>query len=266
MLARRTLMRTVLGLGGIAMVSGSAGSARPRSMQAGSAESMEYRKGTVLEWNPVTLENVIEVGTSPMVNLPVLGVGEATTIVPGSIVGLMVVGGTYAVIGRLVIPGSAEASEAVSLLDAQIKSAQIFANENCASTTFTDLTTIGPVVQTNVGPSGRVLVIATGQLGWTSAAAGTIFMRGDLGVDLTGANIHAPDIVVDPLLPLDAETWAVSAGTIQNANARTITGQAVLEGLNPGPTQFKLMYRKSTLGAGAADCQFARRTLTVIRL
>jgi hypothetical protein len=232
------------------------------------SQDVRFRQGVILTFDRNTLENTVSVGGSVLSNLPLLGVGEVTTLVAGSVVGIMAVGEaakSMFITGRIVTPNTDDATDAVSLLNSQIASDQVFANENCASTTFTDLTTVGPRVTVNVGPNGRLLIIATAQLGWSTTAAGTIQMRGDLGVDLTGANVHAPDIVVDPLLPLDAETWVVSAGTIGNSNARTITGQAVLTGLNAGNTTLKLMYRKSTV-VGAFDCQFARRTITVVKL
>src|SRR5678815_4260590 len=82
----------------------------------GPALNVTYRQGTVLSWNSVTLENVVEVGGTPLTNVPVLGVAEADAFSPGDVVGLILAGSTWAIIGRLVIPGTTAATDATAAL------------------------------------------------------------------------------------------------------------------------------------------------------
>jgi hypothetical protein len=268
-ITRRSLFAGAIAAGGLATLRGDELDPLFAAPPGGQAQPMMYRQGVVVAWDRNTLANVINVGGSLFTDLPVNGVAESQTLAPGAVVGIMCVGdksNTWSIIGRSVIPGTAEAAEAVSLLDSQVRSSQVFGIETCTSSTFTDLATIGPIVNVNVGPSGRLLAIASSQMQWSDGFSAIATGRGDLGIDLTGANVRAPDAALDPLLPIYLHTVQVPGpATCAYTTVITITGQAVLESLNPGDTAIKLMYRKSTDPA-AANPDFARRTLTIIRL
>ena len=136
------------------------------------SQNLRYRQGIITSWNPVTLENTVNVGGTEMVNLPVLGVAEVDVYSPGDVVGLLVIessGSTgsvmYAIIGQLVIPGTQAATDAINAsLNSRIFTDFIIQGESTLSSTYTDLETIGPAVTVPVGPSGRILVIATAQI------------------------------------------------------------------------------------------------------
>ena len=236
--------------------------------QAGPALPVAWRQGVIVTFDPITLANTVTVGATPMNDLPLLGVGEATILVPGAAVGILVVGGpskTMFITGRIVVPSTDDATNATALLNSQIISDFILTQETCASTTFTDLTTPGPSVTVNVGGTGRLLIIATSQIQFITGAAANVLGAGAAGLQFAGANVRAPSSVIDPVLPYWGNNTVVSAGTVAIAPGGTVTGQATYSGLNPGLTTITMKYVKST-APGAANVDFGRRGLTVIKL
>lgn len=139
---------------------------------------------------------------------------------------------------------------------------QVFATQTCSSTSFTDLTTPGPFVTVPVRSSQRILVLATAQMQWSIGFAATVSQRGDMGIQMSGANSITPNIATDLMLPLIVDQSEVTSGTTARTLVWTITGQAVYENLNPGNTTIKVQYRKS----GSSNVDFSRRTITVITL
>lgn len=111
--------------------------------------------------------------------------------------------------------------------------------ENISSTTYTDLTTVGPSVTVTVGSSGKVLLTITarmqpqsGSFTYTSFAA-------------SGANTIAP-----------SNSAAVSVGL---ATGRfTATREILLTGLTAGSTTFTLKY----LQTGGTASEVAERSIT----
>lgn len=219
----------------------------------GVAQPMGYRQGLVVAWDPVTLENRIRVGGAELPNLPVLGVAEAATVKVGSVVGLADVGNTLAIIGRFVVPGSAGATEALTQLGDKIASATVATQEaaNDGAGAFQDLATVGPTVTINVGASGKLLVImscvtgddATGQNG------------GYMSFTLSGANTLAAS---------SARSAQILVLITPNSDSvrGTITGQALLTGLNPGATEVKSKYAWGT----AVGALFEQRIITAFAL
>lgn len=239
-----------------------------RPAPAGQAQNMSYRQGTVVSFDQNTLANVVNVGGSLLTDLPVLGVGEATTIRAGSVVGVMCIRGegseTWAIIGRIVTPGSAEATDAVGLLNSQIVTDFIGDPlETITSTTYQDLPRVGPKVTVNVGPSGRVLVLVSAQMQWSAGFAANIGNQARIALDITGANT-IPVSDTGPLLNMLNVSLQVTAGTIAETIIAHMTAQANITGLNPGSTTFKMMYRNNNAATNTSDV--TRRTLTVIRL
>lgn len=265
---RRSLIAGAIAAGGLATLRGDELDPLFAAPPSGQAQPMTYRQGTVVAWDRNTLANVIDVGGSLFTNLPVNGVAESQTLTPGAHVGIMCVGeksDTWAIIGRSVIPGTAEAADAVSLLSSQIRSSFVYpSGEMTNSITFTDLATLGPQVAIDVGPSGRILIIATAQIQYIYANAANVTGSGLFDVEFAGANARTPVAATDPLLGDLSTNIAVSAGNVTGYEVMTITAQACFEGLNPGSTTVTMKYRKLAAGDPVAD--FHRRNLTVIRL
>lgn len=229
-------------------------SARPK----GGSFDVRYRQGVIVEWNPATLENIIEVSGEPLVNLPVLGVAEAASYVPGITVGLHLMdpgegrAQTWAIVGRFVVPGTQDVTDALSALGSRIQSDTVLTSEAASGGgAFQDLATVGPTVTVTVGASGKLLVImscvtgddATGQNG------------GYMSFELSGANTlgassqRSANIIV--LVTPDGDSVRA-----------TVTGQALLTGLNPGITVVQAKYTWGT----AAGAVFSERVLTAFAL
>lgn len=234
------------------------------------SQDVRYRQGLIVAFNPVTLENTVAVGGATLQNLPLLGVGEATLLVPGAAVGIMTVGGpakTMFIAGRVVTPNTTDATNAVSLLNSQMYSSQISslpAGESTNSTAYTDLATVGPRVTVPVGPTGRILILATAQMQWAPPVAATVAGGGFFDVAFSGANTRTPDETVDQLVGVFSTGITVSAGTADSVQIISVTTQAIFASLTPGSTVITMKYRRS--GGATAPTNFFRRTLTVFKL
>ncbi len=139
---------------------------------------------------------------------------------------------------------------------------QVFTTETCSSSTFGDLATPGPSVTVPIRSSKRILILATAQMQWSIGFAASVSQRGDMGIQMSGANSITPNIATDLMLPLIIDQSEVTTGTTARTLVWTVTGQAVYENLNSGSTTIKLQYRKS----GTSNVDFSRRTITVITL
>src|SRR5262245_41806977 len=213
----------------------------------GSAQDVRYRQGTIITFDPVTLSNTVNVGGSVLTDLPVLGVGEITLLVPGAVVGLASIGlpgggQTLAILGRFVRPNTADATNAVSLLSVRTQAAFDTNNVSTTSATYVDLG--GPFVSGVVGPTGRVLVFVGGLITGNSQVSGaTIADVARISVQMTGANVVAA-----------TDQWAYSKAYTLTPNTLTanITGRDVaahlFENLTPGYTTFTAVYDSAGTG------------------
>jgi hypothetical protein len=231
--------------------------------QAKPSQSIRYRQGTIISFNPVTLANTVDVGGTVLVNLPLLGVGEATLLVPGSVVGIVSIGSdaagsdTWAILGRLVVPGTAQAGDAVSLLNARTKTAQVLDDEVTSSGSYTDLGAFGPTVDVMVGPSGRLSVTIGAIIG--ISCAGTSDGRGGFmsyQVSQGGTAIGPVD---------DANCTALQTSYSSAPVGYTVlyyvatSRQSVLSGLTPGLV-YTLTAKYKCTGAAA---EFMDRSISV---
>lgn len=263
---RRAALLSLVGLGTGAVVSGPIDYAGLFAGDpAGPSQNVKFRQGTILSFNPNTLQNTVSVGGATLTDLPVLGVAEASTLVPGAVVGIQVVGEadsakSMSIIGRSVIPNTPDAVSAITLLNQSIFTAAVLTGETCSSPspTYTDLATVGPVVTLNVGPSGRILIIASAQIQWAAADVSGAFFD----VVFSGANTRNTNEPADPLVG-SHENWVTTAGA-QTVDITTVTAQAVFSGLNTGVTTVKMVYAKEA--AATLNPQIFRRVLTVIKL
>lgn len=149
---------------------------------------IRYRQGTVTAWNPITLQNTVLVGGALMQDLPVLGVAEAASFRPGVKVGIAVVEGdgvsTWAILGRFVIPNTADATDAITQLGQRSKTDSIPTQESTANVGFVDLATVGPRII-------DVLIPASGKATVTISAEISAPVIGKIGIAVTGATTIA---------------------------------------------------------------------------
>lgn len=158
------------------------------------AQPVSSRQGVIVSFDKITLSNVVRVSGVDFVDLPVLGLAEATTFEPGDVVGIQTVassmGGasTWAVVGQFVLPGSVQAETAVSVASANTYADRIASSETTASGTFADLDTFGPIVSgVRIGPSGRCLVTLSASIAITSVIATPGSAIAQMGVDIAGS-------------------------------------------------------------------------------
>lgn len=234
---------------------------------AGPGQNMAFRQGTVITFDQATLANTVSVGGTVLTDLAVLGVGEATLLVPGSVVGVINIsatGGanTWAILGRLVTPGSAQAIDAVGLLNSQIQTATVAAQVSLSYDVWTDLPgSYGPEVTVNVRSSGRLLVMVTCQIGWTDSNSFT-GSGGFVTVSMAGANTVAPGTAQDTVLPYAFTSAGTAPGSFDQSIA-SITAQGVFDGLTPGLTTVTTKYQATIAGK---PIDYSRRTLTCFAL
>jgi len=129
------------------------------------ADPISWRKGTIVSYDQTTGANVVEVGGTNVVNIPIFGVAEAASYVAGASVGIMVVdtGGSQSwfIAGRIVRPNTSDYIDSVNSLSNSFYSDQVDTSTDTTSTTYGDLTTYGPVVRPIVKSSSKLLVFVS---------------------------------------------------------------------------------------------------------
>lgn len=247
MLTRRAAILTALTLGAATMVSRADDltelfTAQPTNL----AIPIRYLSGTIQSWNPITLENTVKVGTTVLTNLPVLGVAEAASLHTGVVVGIAVVDSSWAIIGRFVIPATADADDAITQIGQRAYTATVLTQETTNSSTFVDLATVGPqVTGVRIPASGKVEVVISAQFTGTSPDPVTI---GAVGVAVSGDTTIAPDTKQSLLF------LAPNPAGIQASRSVLFTGLPA-----GGSCTFKLQYQAD----GSTDIDFAYRDIIV---
>lgn len=238
----------------------------------GGGDPLSFRQGEVIAWDQETAENVIKVGNGLFENLPCLNTSEASLLVPGDVVGVMIAGSTWAVMGRLIIPGSPEAASSIRSITSRIQAAEDQDSGGRNSTAWGDLTgaAVGPSVTVRIGSSGRALVFWSCELGQTlSTATGGVLVwetknTPHVGIQVSGASTVAPSdqnaLNVHLEFPAVGQANAAQAlFWLQGSMMHLFTG------LNPGLTTFTMKYRHDTLSP-AAFSSFGAREIAVFAL
>lgn len=123
-----------------------------------------------------------------------------------------------------------------------IYEAQVSAEEFTTSTSYVDLTTVGPTVTPVVGASGKVLVITDAFVAVPGNASG--IGAGYVGISVDGA---APTGAMDKILYFSLSNGAGSAVS----GAQTIGSAYVLGGLSTGSHTMTMKYRSNCSGGSA---------------
>lgn len=233
---------------------------------ADGSQGLRYRQGTVVTFNPSTLENTVLVGQTVYANLPMLGVAEAISLVPGSVVGLLMIGEsatTWAIVGRLVTPGSEDAQDAITLLSQRIVSDTVHDVGTINTTSFADLAgSPGPQVTVSVGASGRVLVILSA---FMFVQADTVLSAAAwMSFAMSGANTATADDAfanggtAQLQLNVNAADPSVNASVGMQCSSLSLQ-----DNLTPGLTTFTAKYKSDVT---TSDAGFGQRNLTVFVL
>ena len=224
------------------------------------ADPVKFRKGTIVSFDQSSGGNVVEVAGANISNMSVLGVAEVASYVPGAQVGILVVdsGGSQSwfILGRNVRPFTSDYSDAINLLNNSIYSDQIDTAQDTTSTTFGDLTTIGPTAFPIVRNSGRVLVMVS-----------TVIISDD--TDVVGGGLMTTEVSGNSGIIYAAATLP-NVGFYYSDNATHLIGDAMeatrmflLSGLTVGDhLQVRAKYRAQ----GVANTTFSFRNVTCIAL
>lgn len=62
---------------------------------------MEFRQGTIIDWDPEFGTNTIQVGNTSLTDLPTLSANGEVTLYPGDVVGILRVRSQYFILGRI---------------------------------------------------------------------------------------------------------------------------------------------------------------------
>lgn len=65
-----------------------------------------FRQGVVLTFDTAAGTSTVDVGGLVLSNLPLLNIGDTVNLAPGNVVVLMRINGSWAILGRVVVPGS----------------------------------------------------------------------------------------------------------------------------------------------------------------
>lgn len=219
-------------------------------------QAVRFAKGRVVEWDPVTGHNVIELRGTRLVDLQLMMAtsGEALAIAPGDWVGLHIIGAgaaaTVYVVGRITRPGADAAEVIRRVLSSNTYSASVVPHEVLGPSNpavFTDLATPGPTLSNIPIHNGRCLVTVSSQLGH---GGNTAFCHAAMGFEISGATSQAPT------LDLSLEVMVVEQGFLIGAS-RTF----LVEDLAPGLHTFQAKYAN---GSTANNSSFENRTITVM--
>lgn len=228
---------------------------------AGASQDVRFRQGVVQSWNPLTAQNTVLIGSTVLVDLPVLNTSEALVLAAGDVVSVAVIGDmagarTYGIWGRMTIPGSAGAATALRALGVYAQ----FDTNNGSTTTngYVDLTgaTVGPQVTAPIGNSGRVKVTISCQM--ESTFDPTLGAKCAMGFELGGANTLAA-ANDKALVWFNSLTGAPAVGITQHFIMRAAYVH-YLSGLTAGDTTFTAKYSSGSSGTTA---NFSDRTIIV---
>lgn len=216
-----------------------------------------FGQGVVKSWDPVTAANTVEYRGATLTDLPLLNSTEAVLLQKGSVVGILSTGAQVFIIGRITIPGSADAATALNAI--RIYSDTVNVLDSTTSGTIGDLpNSTGPTcADVVVGKSRRAVAFMSAFAG----IGGTgVFSNGG-GIDIAVSD--ATTIAADgsyPAWQLQLQSNNAAQENI-SANSRWTALKFFDGNLNPGLNTFQMKYMR--LG-NTGTTSFYTRNLTVI--
>ncbi|MBK1785141.1 hypothetical protein [Prauserella cavernicola] len=207
-----------------------------------------WHTGVVLSWDDLTGLNSVEIKGRVFTNLKVLSTGSVQPFQPDDVVGVLRVGTTYFIFGKIRAPGAGAGER----IDSDRVAASLFVPNN---DTFGDLTgSYGPEVTVYIGSQRRALVIHSCEV--IISGAVNIGQQGQIhqGVAISGATQASPASAITNAY------LKGPAGVAGSASATTfITAE---NGLQQGLNTFTCKYRG--LADGDQNLQVNNRVLTVM--
>ncbi len=214
--------------------------------------NLTFGQAVVREWDQLTSANTVLYRGAVLSDLPIVGGTEALVLKPGSVVGILSTGNQIFILGRVIVPNTPEASDALSAIGA--KGARVLDSETTSSTTFGDLPAkVGPQVTVTIGSSRRALV-------FISCSAGA---AGPNGQAIASCRVSGASTITPEALAYMAAFISSAGATTVNASIASMMLVDATDGLNSGENTFKLEYAAYTAGVLAA---FKDRKIAVVPL
>lgn len=223
----------------------SAGFAKPTG-----PEDSAFHTGQIVSWDELSGVNSVLVNGVILSNLKIIQSGIGLTYSVNDVVVIMRKQTQYFIMGKVADPGAG--------LSNQIKAAAVTANQTTATTTFTDLATVGPQVTVTIGSSRRCLVIVDCRITCTTAGQAAQYVGGAMGFAVSGASSIAAgngalnvQFYSGPTAPNIGWNQAVSHTVVLDSS----------NGLNAGSNTFTAKYYSQT---ASPICGFEARNIVVI--
>jgi hypothetical protein len=195
----------------------------------GRADPSDYRfvQGTVLEWDAITGTNKVLARGAELEDLPSLGGSDIGLLRDGDPVILAQVNNTYAVFGRLELPGAT--ARALGVVSARADDEVDFStNTGSSFVTLPD----GPSVVVEIGSTRRCRVDLSG---FVRSYASVM----EIGLLVSGASAIAPD----HRKVLSASGSAPATFVSVQISATRVIHLSADDGLNEGTNTFTMVYR-----------------------
>ena len=179
------------------------------------APGVRFRQATILTWNPSNGNNTVDLAGGTLTNVGMMNIGEAISLKPGHVVGMLGQGSAWFIIGRITLPGDPNFASASVAFDGDFG----FVTNFAITTTRTTKATVTLQVPT-----------------WADEAL--VFMNASAVL----VNPNAANALVDLYAAIDTNTGVVGRGRFSSSavvdysdsNTLVSHSQAVLS--SPGAT------------------------------
>jgi hypothetical protein len=139
------------------------------------APAVRFRQGTVTAWDPATGSNTIDVAGGTLTDLPILNTGEAIALKAGHVVGLLVFGRTWFILGRITAPGDPNFAAASVAFDSAGAQAFGFSTSTSSVIKATSSELVVPAW------ADEAIVMVTGMAGALNTTASLGWLAFDVG-------------------------------------------------------------------------------------
>ncbi|HEX5542393.1 MAG TPA: hypothetical protein VFX60_12680 [Micromonospora sp.] len=216
----------------------------------------------IVEWDPTNAANKVRVGAAILEDLNIFNSTEASQLKPGDVVGILTVGPSWFILGRLTVPRTPAAASSLAAVFSRIVAATDPAEGTRASSAYGDLTgaAVGPSVTVNISPAGRALAFWKADYGHTGTWSR--ITTGGISVAVSGATARAAsaDYSLGHFLE-HPDAGNTGAALIHGGNEACM--MHLFEDLNPGLNTFTMKYRNRE---GSTPVRFSAREIAVFAM
>lgn len=246
-----------------------------------SGQGLRYGQGRIITWNTETFENQVEWLGVTLTNLPIMAGVDALAFRANDIVGLLgwapgAGAGSWWILGKIIIPGSAAAEQSIEFLRSgvaqqiarQVLAAAMFSNSvplsegSVTDPGSTYVAADGPILSNiEISDSGTCLVLITSRINVQINQPLGVSASGWMSFRITGATTREPSDEES----LNTDIFGPAADVI--ASTIGATRLVLVEGLNPGVHTIEARYRSEGVDPVPQHAvNFTSRNLTVMAL